>query len=74
MYSAGEFRERMEALEKRRTQLSENLRQAEQAVSEAEGNRQLYAQIIPRAERVMVILILSIKEYKKLKTAYKFSI
>ncbi len=70
MYSAGEFRERMEALEKRRTQLSENLRQAEQAVSEAEGNRQLYAQIIPRAERVMVILILSIKEYKKLKTAY----
>ena len=70
MYSAGEFRERMEALEKRRAQLSENLRQAEQAVSEAEGNRQLYAQIIPRAERVMVILILSIKEYKKLKTAY----
>ena len=33
VYSAREFRERMEALEKRRTQLSENLRQAEQAVS-----------------------------------------
>lgn len=70
VHSAGEFRERMESLEKRKAQLSENLRQAEQAVSEAEGNRQLYAQIIPRAERVMVILILSIKEYKKLKTAY----
>ena len=55
VYFAGEFRERMEALEKRRAQLSENLRQAEQAVSESEGNRQLYAQIIPRVERVMDI-------------------
>ena len=64
VYSAGEFRERMEALEKRRAQLSENLRQAEQAVSEAEGNRQLYAQIIPRVERVMDIYAQSTPEEK----------
>lgn len=64
VYSAGEFRERMEALEKRRTQLSENLRQAEQAVSEADGARQLYAQIIPRAERVMDIYAQSTPEEK----------
>ena len=64
VYSAGEFRERMEALEKRRTQLSENLRQAEQAVSEAEGNRQLYAQIIPGVERVMDIYAQSTPEEK----------
>ena len=64
MYSAREFRERMEALEKRRTQLSENLRQAEQAVSEAEGNRQLYAQIIPSVERVMDIYAQSTPEEK----------
>lgn len=64
VYSAGEFRERIEALEKRRTQLSENLRQAEQAVSEAEGDRQLYARIIPRAERVMDIYEQSTPEEK----------
>ena len=64
VYSAGEFRERMESLEKRRTQLSENLRQAEQAVSEAEGNRQLYAQIIPSVERVMDIYAQSTPEEK----------
>ncbi len=64
VYSAGEFRERMESLEKRRTMLSENLRQAEQAVSEAEGNRQLYAQIIPRVERVMDIYAQSTPEEK----------
>lgn len=64
VYSAGEFRERMEALEKRRTQLSENLRQAKQAVSEAEGDQQLYAQIIPRAERVMDIYAQSTPEEK----------
>lgn len=64
VYSAREFRERMEALEKRRTQLSENLRQAEQAVSEAEGNRQLYAQIIPSVERVMDIYAQSTPEEK----------
>ena len=64
VYSAREFRERMEALEKRRTQLSENLRQAEQAVSEAEGNRQLYAQIIPSVERVMDIYVQSTPEEK----------
>ena len=64
VYSAGEFRERMEALEKRRTQLSENLRQAEREVSEAEGNRQLYAQIIPRVERVMDIYAQSTLEEK----------
>ena len=64
VYSAGEFRERMEALEKRRAQLSENLRQAEQAVSEAEGNRQLYSQITPRAERVMDIYSQSTPEEK----------
>lgn len=65
MYSAGEFRERMEALEKRRTQLSENLRQSEQAVSEADGARQLYAQIIHRTERVMDIYAQSTPEEKK---------
>jgi DNA invertase Pin-like site-specific DNA recombinase len=64
VYSAGEFRERMESLEKRRAQLSENLRQAEQAVSEAEGNRQLYSQITPRAERVMDIYAQSTPEEK----------
>ena len=64
VYSAGEFRERMESLEKRRAQLSENLRQAEQAVSEAEGNRQLYSQITPRAERVMDIYSQSTPEEK----------
>lgn len=64
VYSAGEFRERMEALEKRRTQLSENLRQSEQAVSEADGARQLYAQIIPRAELVMDIYAQSTPEEK----------
>ena len=64
VYSAGEFRERMEVLEKRRAQLSENLRQAEQAVSEAEGDRRLYAQIIPRAERVMNIYSQSTPEEK----------
>ena len=64
VYSAGEFRERMEALEKRRAQLSENLRQAEQAVSEADGARQLYAQIIPRAERGMDIYAQSTPEEK----------
>ena len=64
VYSAREFRERMEALEKRRTQLSENLRQAEQAVSEADGNRQLYAQIIPSVERVMDIYAQSTPEEK----------
>lgn len=38
VYSAGEFRERMESLEKRRTQLSENLpARLSQAVSEAGG-------------------------------------
>ena len=46
------------------TQLSENLRQAEQAVSEAEGNRQLYAQIIPSVERVMDIYAQSTPEEK----------
>ena len=64
VYSAGEFRERMESLEKRRAQLSENLRQAEQAVSEAEGNRQLYSQMFPRAERVMDIYSQSTPEEK----------
>ena len=64
VYSAGEFRERMESLEKRRAQLSENLRQAEREVSEAEGNRQLYAHIIPRAERVMDIYLQSTPEEK----------
>ena len=64
VYSTGEFRERMEALEKRRTRLSENLRQAEREVSEAEGNRQLYAQIIPRVERVMDIYSQSTPEEK----------
>ena len=54
----------MEALEKRRTQLSENLLQAEQAVSEGEGDRRLYAQIIPRAERVMDIYSQSTPEEK----------
>ena len=64
VYSAAEFRERVESLEKRRAQLSVNLRQAEQAVSEAEGDRQLYAQIIPRAERVMDIYAQSTPEEK----------
>lgn len=39
-------------------------RQAEQAVSEAEGNRQLYAQIIPSVERVMDIYAQSTPEEK----------
>ena len=64
VYSAGEFRERMESLEKRKAQLSDNLRQAEQAVSEAEGDRQLYAQIIPGVERVMDIYAQSTPEEK----------
>ena len=64
VYSPEEFRERMESLEKRQSQLSENLRQAEQAVSEAEGDRQLWAQIIPRTECVMDIYAQSTPEEK----------
>ncbi len=64
VYSPEEFGERMGALEKRRAQLSENLRQAEQAVSRAEGDRKLYSQIIPRAERVMDIYAQSTPEEK----------
>lgn len=54
VYSPEEFRERIAALEKRGEQLSESLRQAEQAVAAA-GNQCIYTQIIPRAERVMDI-------------------
>lgn len=55
VYSPEEFRERMDALNKRREQLSERLKQSEQSISKAEGNRCVYAEIIPRVERVMDI-------------------
>ena len=54
----------LKSLEKRKAQLSDNLRQSEQAVSEAECDRQLYAQIIPSVERVMDIYAQSTPEEK----------
>lgn len=55
VYSPEEFRERLDALNKQRGKLSERLKQSEQNISKSEENRRLYAQIIPRVERVMDI-------------------
>lgn len=55
VYSAQVFRERMDALNKRREQLSEQLRQAEQVLAKEERSRREYDEIIPHAKRVMDI-------------------
>lgn len=64
VYSPEEFRERIDALNKRREQYSERLKQAEQNIGKAEGNRRVYAVIMPRAERVMDIYADSTPEEK----------
>lgn len=55
IYTPEVFGERMKALENQRSKLTERLEQCEREIDREEGNRRLYAEIIPRVEGIINI-------------------